>query len=924
MEQANLSLLTRVRRHPKRVALILIIALLGLFLGLLPVGIKYVVLHQLAAQGVAGAQLDNIDLNLFNGTVAIDGLMIPAQADQSEQATTPKPAVSIEHLSLTLSLSALLDKRVHLESLLLKNARFLIEDLAEQGIRIGLLIPPADTPSEEPNETPGEWQIGIGQLTLQQTEIEYQAKQLSTTLSLETISLSQLLQWAPETASELKAKGTLNGSEFTIDTTAYTFKLDQPSQATLSLNNIDLAPFASLLQTAEKTTDQTTTNTSNSIERLEGKLSLNLTVTLSEIDAEAALGANKGSFNIKVEGKLGLMNPGLTLTQPTDTLELDSTQIAWQGEMALILSPEQTVNLNSSDQLSIKHLLLQTKTANLALESFGWTGKTQLNSADLNNSLQIQGNSAINALKVTQSTATTPEESDADQDTPTKDITLLTLDRLGLKHFELQTLNAMSLENLTIDAITTFEVAAAPLATLQQLQVSDVQITNLHQATIQSIALNGLTTQLKRNEAGEIETFTPPQTASDHAAPDNATPATKTPDGVADNEQPDVAEKQSIEASTPFTLLIEQFELDNQSALAFTDASVSPQFNTTIAINHLRATNISNRPDATPIHLSTEMTIDEFSTLTANGTVTPFAKMPAAAFDIALQNYNLAPISPYLVDATGYNVNSGQFNTQSRVNIEIQKINNENDILLQRLKLKPADKEKINQLTTQLTMPLDTALSTLQDSNGDIKLMIPVTGDLNNPEIHYDDILKTAMQQAVKSASLSYLKQALQPYGALLTAYSAANKLRKSIPLDTIEYQPDQVNLTTEDQAKLEKIAKILSEKPSLSMKLCSFYTQADKAYWEQHQTKQNAPSTDNLKESSQPASDNKNEQATDNTNSETVDQETWLINTSQKRATQIKTHLIKTLGASPSQLLVCQPEWDEDAEAKSRVEILL
>lgn len=916
MVQATLSLLTRVRRHPKRVALILIIALLGLFLGLLPVGIKYVLLHQLAAQGVEGAQLDNIDLNLFNGTVSIDGLVIPAQADQSEQATAPKPAVSIEHLSLTLSLSALLDKRVHLESLLLKNARFLIEDLAEQGIRIGLLIPPADTPSEEPNETPAEWQIGIGQLTLQQTEIEYQAKQLATTLSLETISLSQLLQWSPETASELKAKGTLNGSEFTIDTTAYTFKLHQPSQAKLSLDNIDLAPFASLLQTAEKNTDQTTTNTSNSIERLEGKLSLNLTVTLAEIDAETAVDANKGSFNIKVEGSLGLMNPGLTLTQPTNTLELDSTQIAWQGEIALTLSPEHTVNLDSSDQLSIEHLLLKTKTANLASDTFAWTGKTQLSSANLDNSLRIQGNSAINALKVTQSPATTPEQSDAVQDTPTKHITLLTLDRLGLKHFELQTLNAISLDNLTIDAITTFEVAAAPLATLQQLQVSDAQITNLNQATIQSITLNGLTTQLKRNEAGEIETFTPPQTASDNTAINNATPANKTPDGVADNP--------STEASTPFTLLIKQFELDNQSALAFTDASVSPQFNTTIAINHLRATNISSRPDATPIHLSTEMTIDEFSTLTASGTVTPFAKMPTAAFDIALQNYNLAPISPYLVDATGYNVNSGQFNTQSRVTIENQQIDNENDILLQRLKLKPADKEKINQLTTQLTMPLDTALSTLQDRNGDIKLMIPVTGDLNNPEIHYDDILKTAMQQAVKSASLSYLKQALQPYGALLTAYSAANKLRKSIPLCTIEYLPDQVNLTTENQAKLEKIAKILSEKPSLSMKLCSFYTQEDKAYWEQHQAKQNSTSTDYLKDNSQQTSNHKNTQATDNTDSEAVRQETWLINTSQKRAAQIKTHLIKTLGASPNQLLVCQPEWDEDTEAKSRVEILL
>jgi len=52
-----------------------------------------------------------------------------------------------------------------------------------------------------------------------------------------------------------------------------------------------------------------------------------------------------------------------------------------------------------------------------------------------------------------------------------------------------------------------------------------------------------------------------------------------------------------------------------------------------------------------------------------------------------------------------------------------------NDINLKNIKLMPDDQDKIDQLSKQLTMPLDTALSILRDKNNDINLSIPVQGD---------------------------------------------------------------------------------------------------------------------------------------------------------------------------------------------------
>ena len=65
----------------------------------------------------------------------------------------------------------------------------------------------------------------------------------------------------------------------------------------------------------------------------------------------------------------------------------------------------------------------------------------------------------------------------------------------------------------------------------------------------------------------------------------------------------------------------------------------------------------------------------------------------------------------------------------------------------------------------QASLPLDTALELLRDSDGNIALSVPVSGDVDNPQFDYSDAINQAMLSAAKGAVLIYF----QPLGLLST-----------------------------------------------------------------------------------------------------------------------------------------------------------
>src|SRR5690554_8029940 len=101
-------------------------------------------------------------------------------------------------------------------------------------------------------------------------------------------------------------------------------------------------------------------------------------------------------------------------------------------------------------------------------------------------------------------------------------------------------------------------------------------------------------------------------------------------------------------------------------------------------------------------------------------------------------------------------------------------------------------------------MPIDTAVGLLRDDNGYVRLTVPLSGDLTDPNVGLSDISKQLTQRALKAGTVYCLKQALQPYGTMLTVASFAGDYLFAIRLDSLVYEHGVTELTDEQIANLK------------------------------------------------------------------------------------------------------------------------
>ncbi len=127
-------------------------------------------------------------------------------------------------------------------------------------------------------------------------------------------------------------------------------------------------------------------------------------------------------------------------------------------------------------------------------------------------------------------------------------------------------------------------------------------------------------------------------------------------------------------------------------------------------------------------------------------------------------------------------------------------------------------------------MPVSTALDLLKDKEGIIVLEVPVKGDLNNPDVNINQVIRLATTQALKKGSMTYLKFALQPYGAILMAAEAIGDMSSAVSLQPMEFVPGTDQVVPAQADYVSKIATLLKERPNLTIKLCPVITYYDTA----------------------------------------------------------------------------------------------
>jgi len=427
----------------------------------------------------------------------------------------------------------------------------------------------------------------------------------------------------------------------------------------------------------------------------------------------------------------------------------------------------------------------------------------------------------------------------------------LAFKRLQFTHV-LASADTQSLELLKLEQLV-LGTEEEPLLRLGHYQISDLSasasqlVTGLHeyddlQLAIKRLAdgaINGLPTAHNKTADSNANI---PQASVQESAPVNKVSAELQNSTTEENTSAEPT------ASAAFSIFIAGVQQNGDSSGAdVSDASVSPAFNGRVQIRELNVGEISAELSAVsgqpellkPLQLHAVLSLDDYNRIALDASLTLANIQTAASHDAAamypqgnvtlrISQLDMVAFNGYLAQAMGYHLEKGMLNLDVDMDMQEAQLGGEARVLLRNSRFVPEDEETIKRFSKQISMPVDTALDLLRDDNGNVRLTVPVSGDMTRPDFGTGDITAQLSQLALQSAAMHYLKQSLQPYGLLLSIASYAGSELMAIRLDALAFVKDEATLNEGHIPPLQKVAQLMHKKTELELQVCPFVSNAE------------------------------------------------------------------------------------------------
>lgn len=182
------------------------------------------------------------------------------------------------------------------------------------------------------------------------------------------------------------------------------------------------------------------------------------------------------------------------------------------------------------------------------------------------------------------------------------------------------------------------------------------------------------------------------------------------------------------------------------------------------------------------------------------GRINPLIENPYVDLNLNISDIELSPFSPYSGKYIGYILNKGKLTFNVAYLMEDWKLDATNSIT-------------INQLTLGDTvdspdavgLPIKLAVALLKDREGNIGLDLPVSGSLDDPEFKIGKVVLTVLKNLI-------VKIISSPFAALGALAGGGEEL------SYLDFDAGISEINTENGEKLDKLAKVLYERPGLNL----------------------------------------------------------------------------------------------------------
>ena len=194
--------------------------------------------------------------------------------------------------------------------------------------------------------------------------------------------------------------------------------------------------------------------------------------------------------------------------------------------------------------------------------------------------------------------------------------------------------------------------------------------------------------------------------------------------------------------------------------------------------------------------------IDKTAPLEIRGSIDPFSADFLLDLMAKVKDIDLPPFSPYSGKYVGYAIEKGKLSADVHYHVEKGALTADNKIFLDQFTL--GDKIESEDA---VSLPLNLALTLLKNRRGEIDIHLPLEGSINDPQFNVGAIIFKAFINLITKAITS-------PF-ALLGAMMEGGE-----ELSEISFTPGFSDIDADAAKRLEALAGILSDRPSLELEI--------------------------------------------------------------------------------------------------------
>lgn len=243
-------------------------------------------------------------------------------------------------------------------------------------------------------------------------------------------------------------------------------------------------------------------------------------------------------------------------------------------------------------------------------------------------------------------------------------------------------------------------------------------------------------------------------------------------------------------------------EISNGSA-NFADYSLNPNFATAIAQLNGTVGTLDNQ-QVLPTALDIQGKVDRYAPVSIAGSLTPFNPMQQLDINAKFKRVELTTLTPYSGKFAGYRIRKGRLNLDLHYTINQGRLSANNKVVLEELQLG----EKVDS-PDAVDLPIRLAVALLKDSRGNIKVELPIEGDLNNPKFSVGPVIWKTLRNLIVRA----VKSPFSFISGLINGDSSEN-------LDAIAFSPGSSELSADAAGKLKTVAEALKDRPQLRLEV--------------------------------------------------------------------------------------------------------